>query len=222
MRAVAVLRPEPGASATVARARERGLDAFAIPLFKVEPVPWSAPDPGGFDALLLTSGNALRHAGEQLDKLRALKVYAVGEATAEAAREAGFDIAAAGDSGVDRLLGSIEPGLRLLHLCGEERREPMGAPQEVTSLSVYRSTPIENPDLRRTHGAVALVHSPRAAQRFAELVAERGSIAIAAISPAAAAAAGAGWQAVGAAEGPSDDALLALAERLCNKSSGST
>ena len=67
-----------------------------------------------------------------------------------------------------------------------------------------------------TAGSVALVHSPRAGRRFAELVGDRGSIAIAAISPAAAEAVGEGWQAVAAAEEPGDDALLALAARLCN------
>ena len=38
MRRVLVLRPEPGASATVERARERGLDAIAAPLFEIEPI----------------------------------------------------------------------------------------------------------------------------------------------------------------------------------------
>ena len=55
-------------------------------------------------------------AATSLQELRGLKVYAVGEATADAARDAGFDIAATGDAGVDRLLGSIEPDLKLLHL----------------------------------------------------------------------------------------------------------
>jgi uroporphyrinogen-III synthase len=63
-----------------------------------------------------------------------------------------------------------------------------------------------------------LIHSPRAARRFAELTDARGreSIAIVAISPAAADAAGAGWAQVDAADKPTDEALLALAERLCN------
>ena len=43
------------------------------------------------------------------------------------------------------------------------------------------------------------------------------SVAIAAISAATAETAGAGWKSVDVAERPSDDALLALAERLCNK-----
>jgi uroporphyrinogen-III synthase len=68
---------------------------------------------------------------------------------------------------------------------------------------------------------VALIHSPRAGRRFAELVDRasiaRGGVTIAAISPAAAEAAGEGWARVEAAERPADDVLLALAARLCNK-----
>ena len=86
MRRLIVLRPEPGASATVERAQALGLDAFAIPLFRVEPIAWTAPDAGQFEGLLLTSANAVRHGGDQLERLRGLPVYVVGEATAEAAR----------------------------------------------------------------------------------------------------------------------------------------
>ena len=217
MRRVLVLRPEPGASATVEKARGRGLDAIAIPLFEIELVAWQAPDPGGFDALLLTSAKAVRMGGDELMKLRGLPVHAVGEATAEAARGAGFDIASVGDAGVDRLLDSLDPDLRLLHLCGEDRREPLKAPQSIVPVTVYRAMAIERPDLSGAIGAVALVHSPRAARRLAELVDGRGSIAIAAISPAAAEAAGGGWQQVESADAPNDEGVLALAARLCNK-----
>lgn len=217
MRRLLVLRPEPGASATASRAREMGLDAVAVPLFAIGPVDWSAPEAGRFDALLLTSANALRCAGDQLADLRGLPVHAVGEATAEAARAAGFDIASAGDSGVDRLLGSIDPDLRLLHLCGEDRRAPRNPRQAITEIVVYRSKPIETPDLSVAPGSVALVHSPRAGVRLAALVKRRQSTLIAAISAAAAEAAGDGWLAVEVADRPSDDALLALAARLCNK-----
>jgi uroporphyrinogen-III synthase len=217
MRRVLVLRPEPGASATVQRARQRGLDAFAVPLFEIEPVEWSAPDPASFDGLLITSANALRAAGDRLQGLRGLKVYAVGDATALAAQGAGFQLAAIGDAGVERLLASIEAELRLLHLGGENRKEIGDALQEISTITVYRSRPIENPDLSDIGGAVALIHSPRAAARFAELVSDRGSIAILAIGPDAVEAAGHGWQSVETAERPTDDALLALAASLCNK-----
>jgi uroporphyrinogen-III synthase len=52
---------------------------------------------------------------------------------------------------------------------------------------------------------------------LAELVDDRASIAIAAISVAAADAVGAGWTSIDIADRPTDDALLALAARLCNK-----
>ena len=110
MRRLVIVRPEPGASATLAKARDLGLDGVAMPLFEIEPVEWQAPEASGFDGLLLTSANALRHGGGQLGALRGLRVYAVGEATAEAARAAGFDIAGTGDAGVERLLGSIDSG----------------------------------------------------------------------------------------------------------------
>jgi uroporphyrinogen-III synthase len=212
-----VLRPQPGADATLGKARALGLDTVAVPLFEIEPVEWQAPQAAGFDGLLLTSANAVRFDGEGLAALRGLKVYAVGEATAEAARAAGFDIAATGDAGVGRLLGSIDPDLRLLHLCGAHRHETPDARQEVTAVAVYRAKPVADPDLRSVEGSIALIHSPRAGRRLAELVADRGSISIAAISAAAAEALGDGWKEVAVADQPNDDALLALAARLCEK-----
>jgi uroporphyrinogen-III synthase len=217
MRRLLVLRPEPGASATVERARRLGLDAVAAPLFEVESLKWEAPDPAGFDGLLLTSANAVRHGGEQLQSLRGLAAYAIGEATAEAARDAGFEIAASGDAGIDRLLGSVDPKLRLLRLCGEDRHEHQGARRLITDVPVYRSKPIDAPNLSVAPAAVALIHSPRAGRRFAELVKDRASIAIAAISAAAAEAVETGWQSVDTARQPTDEAVLALAASLCNK-----
>jgi uroporphyrinogen-III synthase len=220
MRRLAVLRPEPGASATVERARALGLDAFAMPLFKVEPVTWEVPDAGDFDALLLTSANALRHGGAGLESLRALPVHAVGEATAAAAREAGFQVASVGDGGVELLLASLPPDIRLLHLCGAHRTE-IPAIQAITAIPVYCSAELPPPGkLHQIEGQVVAVHSPRAGQRLAELAdqagIERSTIRIAAISEAAAAASGVGWEQCHAADHPDETALLALAARLCD------
>ena len=217
MSRVVVLRPEPGASETAARARQLGLEPIRVPLFEVEPIAWEAPNPAGFDALLLTSANAIRYAGERLSGLRTLPVHAVGEATAQTAREAGFDVASVGEARVDTLLDSLDPPLRLLHLCGEDRREPQAARQTITSLVVYRSKDRADVDVSGAQGAIVLIHSPRAGRRFAELSGERGSTSIAAISANAADAAGDGWGRVEIAEQPNDHALLALAARLCNK-----
>lgn len=217
MRRLYILRPEPGASETLRRAQAAGLDAVAAPLFRIEPVGWES-HAAGFDALLLTSANAVRHAGPGLLALRGLAVHAVGEATAEAARDAGFAIASSGGAGVDRLLESIAPGMRLLHLTGEDRRAPAAPRQAITPVTVYRAVPLQ-PDFKDLGGAVAVVHSPRAARRLGELVPadERKTVSVAAISDAAAEAAGSGWARVARSDHPTDAALLALAALLCDK-----
>ncbi len=217
MRRILVLRPEPGATATMERARRLGLEAISVPLFEIIPESWTAPSPGQFDALLLTSANAARHGGNELKKLLDVPVYAVGEATADAARKAGFRVAFAGDAGVDGLMATIPANARLLHLCGEDRIAPFDVRHSITPIPVYRAIEIPAPGLSPLSQSVSLIHSPRAGRRFAELVQERGGIAIAAISAAAAAAVGAHWEVVEVAAEPTDDALLALAARLCNK-----
>lgn len=222
MTRLVILRPEPGASATAAAARELGLEPVRLPLFAIEPVAWRAPDPGAFEALLLTSANALRHGRAELDRLRNLPAHCVGEATAAAAREAGLTVASTGTAGVDALLDCLPPGIRLLHLCGADRREPQAPQQAITAVPVYRAVAIEPGDaIRSIDGAVVAVHSPRSAARLSALADSLGlnrqTIGIAAISDDAAGAAGPGWRTVEAATEPSDRALLALAARLCNK-----
>jgi uroporphyrinogen-III synthase len=96
MKRLLVLRPQPGASATAERARSLGLDPALIPLFEIEPLEWTAADPAGFDALLLTSANAVRFGGDELKSLLPLPVHAVGAATAEAACEAGLRVSSVG------------------------------------------------------------------------------------------------------------------------------
>jgi uroporphyrinogen-III synthase len=219
MRRLFVLRPEPAAHRTVERARELGLDATAVPIFELEAVEWSAPRIDEFDGLLLTSANAVNMGGSQLERLRNLPVHAVGEATAIAAEVAGFGVATVGRSGVDELLETIEPGVRLLHLCGEDRRAPERAKQAICCVTVYRSRGADPPDnLEALRGQVAAIHSPRAAKRLTELVpeGERATIRLATISQAAADAAGSGWEDIRIASSPNDSALLALARGLCD------
>jgi uroporphyrinogen-III synthase len=222
MRRVVVLRPEPGASETLARAAGRGLEAVAIPLFRIEAVEWQVPDPRQFDALLLTSANVVRFGGPGVEALRKLPVHAVGEATAEAARAFGFEIASVGDGGVEQLIARLDPKLRLLQLAGEDRAAPS---RQVAAIAIYRSRAVETPEkLETAEEAVVLIHSPRAGSAFADaadqLGLHRAAIRIAAISPAAAEAANSGWAAIESAVEPTDDALLALAQRLCDKDRG--
>ena len=216
MRKLLLLRPEPGLSASAARARELGLEIICTPLFHVEPVGWDLPDPEQYDGLLIASANAIRHGGNQLETLKTLPVHAVGPATAEAARSAGFDVATIGKTDVADLLESLPASLRLLHLAGEDHRDP-GDPR-IDRQIVYRSAEIDDPDLPPLDDLVVAIHSPRAGRRLAELASERATTAIAAISPAAADACGPGWERVEPAREPNDNCLLALAAMLCHTS----
>ncbi len=122
-RSLAVLRPEPGNAATVARIEALGLSAIRLPLFAARSLAWTPPDPAAFDALLLTSANAVRHAGAGLDALCGLPVVAVGEATARAARSAGLMVETVGAGDVASVV-QASGRTRLLHLAG---RAPLSA-----------------------------------------------------------------------------------------------
>jgi uroporphyrinogen-III synthase len=214
-RPLLVLRPEPGAAATAERALAMGLVPIVAPLFRIVPVAWEVPD-RPCDAILLTSANAARSLDDRLD--RATPVYAVGAATAEAARHAGFATVTAGRGDVAQVVqrAAADGVGSLLHLTGTDRTgfDPQGIRIEVRA--IYAAEPIEPSAAfaeALAQGAVALLHSARAARRFRELAGPGHRIA--AISAAVRAAAGTGWERAEAADRPTDEALLAAAARLC-------
>lgn len=207
MRRLILLRPEPGLSASAARADALGLKVVRHSLFAIEPVPAALPA-GRFDAVVLTSANAVAHGGKLIEAVRALPAYAVGEATAEAARRAGLRIAGVGGGNVESL---DLPAGRLIHLCGERHRD---LPGDVVAVPVYRAAPTGAP-LPDLSGAVVAVHSPAAGERLDALATTRATTRVAAISAAAAKAAGAGWERVEWSSTPDDSSLLALAAALC-------
>ncbi len=214
MRKLLIVRPEPGASISAALARSLGLDPLVCPLFAIEGVAWTIPDPARFDGLLLTSANAVRFAGAGIAVLAALPVVAIGEATAAAARAAGLTVTEVGTGDAGSLLRSLRGRRRLLHLAGEHRGE-FDAGHSIERATVYCAAEVVHPALPDVAGLVAAVHSPRGGARLAALTPERGRTSIAAISEAAADACGAGWEAVSWPAEPIDAALLALAARLC-------
>jgi len=216
-RAIAVLRPEPGNAATVARVTAAGLQAIALPLFVVRPLAWTAPDPADFDGILFTSANAVRHGGKELARLTGMPAFAVGENSALAARAAGFDVKASGAGDAAAIIAQARASghARLLHLGGQERSIDIEG-----AIAVYASepVPISTADLAGLTGSVAMLHSVRAAQRLAELLDSadmaRDLLALVAISPVVVQAAGTGWRAVASAAVPRDDAMIAAAGTL--------
>ena len=191
MRRLVVLRPEPGAGATVAAATSAGLEAVAMPLFEIAPVAWDAPDPNRFDGLLITSANALRHGGA--GARRAARAGGLCGRRGDGARRrgsAGFVVSFVGDGGVADLLAAIDPAcacsICAASIASSRRRRARRSPI-CPSIARSRSTCPASP---QSTGAVVAVHSPRAGARLAELAAlgrlDISTTAIAAISPQAA------------------------------------
>ena len=218
-----IIRPEPGCAASVAAALDQGLAARGFPLVQIVPRDWTPPAEDAADALLNGSANAVRHGGPAISALQHLPVHCVGEATAIAARAAGFTVTSVGIGGLQPLLATTAPGTRLLRLAGEQR-VPLEPPTGVSVIEriVYASQPIAMPaDLAALlqMAAVAMLHSGEAARHFSaecdRLGIARGHLHIAALAPRVAEAAGPGWASVAVADQPSDAALLALARHLC-------
>lgn len=225
MRRLVTIRPEPGASLTVQAGNDSGLLVEAFPLFETAPLDWVLPE-GSFDGLLIGSANAIRLGGPNLDRLTGTPVYAVGEITAAAAWERGFSTAAIGGGGLQLLLDDLAgKPLRLLRIAGEAHvalTPPAGV--EIVTVVAYRAQPKPAPNALAKlleSGALVLLHSAEAARHFAaevdRLGLRRSEIALAALAPRIAEAAGSGWAAVRAARQPNDPALLALAREMCHE-----
>jgi uroporphyrinogen-III synthase len=218
-RPIAVLRPEPGNRITAAAVEGRGRTAIRLPLFETRPLAWDVPDPAAYDALILTSANAVRLGGEGLAALRGLPVHAVGEATASAARRAHFDVVATGSAGAAALVAQARAaGVRhALHLAGQERTLDVGGiVAEVIPVYASEILSVSAADAAALAGCVALVQSARAGTRLAEIVSDRGTVRLVAVSEAAAVAAGPGWAVTAVAARPEIEALLDLAVALAD------
>lgn len=196
IRRVWVTRAEPGAARTADRLTALGFTPITAPLLTLAPLPGAldaAPDPTAVVALALTSPNGVEAFAPLIPRFRRHPVFAVGDATAEAARAAGFaDVrSAAGDiHALARLIAAEAP---LGPLLAPGAREPAGdlpallPDRPVHRLPVYAAfeTHAPAPEL---FDAVML-HSPRAARALAAdlpRAASSGRIAIC-ISEAAAA-----------------------------------
>src|ERR1700759_3031770 len=96
--AVLVTRPHPDSETTAAALRAKGHEVVLAPMLRFEPVACSGLD-ADYGAVIVTSANALRAVEGQLGEgLFKRPVFAVGEATAAAARNAGFGKVSAANS----------------------------------------------------------------------------------------------------------------------------
>ena len=145
MRPVLILRPQPGAGRTAQRARAMGLEPLVCPLFEIVPVVWNPPEPAQFDAVMLTSANAAPMGGPALRRYNHLPCWCVGEATAKAARNAGFiDVHIQGPDGSALVTAITDAGHRhILHLAGRHVRALPDTSSQIDHIIVYESVETE-------------------------------------------------------------------------------
>lgn len=230
MRAL-ITRPAEDAQEIADALRVRGFEVVIEPMLEIVPLDAPAPDLFDVQALLFTSVNGVR-AFTRLVTRRDLPVLAVGDATAAAARAAGFTSvhSAGGDTGdLARLIRArLRPDAgALLHVAGSAvagdlagalagdgfhvRREMLYEARPVTALS-----PALVQQLKSRGIDLVLFFSPRTARTFVSLVRSAGldasldrAIAICLSHAVAAALAGMPLRAVRVAARPELAALLA-------------
>jgi len=170
-----------------------GFEPVVAPVLTARPIPEADIDLSGVDALAFTSAAGV-HAFADLSPARDLPVFAVGAATAEAARGAGFGVVHVGGGDVHGLAATIAdaaPG-RVLNPTVREPAADLVALLAARGIEARGGIVYET----RPSGVAApadveaiLIHSPRAAGIIAGKVAAdtAPTISVFAISEAAAA-----------------------------------
>lgn len=232
---VLVFRPQQDAERSAQALRERGRDPVVAPLFQIVPS-GEKPPKGPFDALVLTSANAVP-AVETLPKTwrSTLPAFCVGARTADTVGKLGFAAHSAQGGRADLLaliLERLPKGQKLLFVAGRDRHEDLpqklrDAGHEVALWTAYEAKavdalPAPAADALRDGSADAALHySPRSAQIFLDLAGKAGLAEQAQALPqlalsieVAAPLIAAGSDTVLVAEHPEEAALFAALDQL--------
>ena len=200
---VLVTRPQPDDEATAVALRARGFEVLKAPMLRFEPVAFQNDTDAAYGAVIVTSANALRGIEPHLEnsRLLALPLFAVGERTADAARDAGFEkvISADGDAAGlrDCVLASVKTkelkkASPLLYLAGADlARDLAGELGErgitVVTHTTYRMAPVsslprEICDAFAAHRIEAVLHYSRRSARAFLQAARAGGVEISALA----------------------------------------
>ena len=191
---VLVTRPEFDARGEAAALLARGHEPVLAPLLEIEFLPGVPLDLEGAQALIVTSRNALRALEAHAEREAALRLplFAVGEATARAARALGFAEVTIGPGTAAGLPPIIREEVHpekgaLVHISAEkvafDLNEALeGEGFEFRRIVLYRSHPVDElPEAVAAglaSGAIAgvLLLSPRTAKTFAALAERHGVV----------------------------------------------
>lgn len=184
---VLVTRSQPGADATAAKLRDRGIEPVIEPLIAIEAIAAETP---AFDALAFTSLNGVRRFRE-ISAWRDGPVWCVGDRTAAEARDSGYHDVRSADGSVEdlteMLLRELPPEAALLHAGNEESRgdlagELQRSGRTASFLPIYRSVELDTPPPALAQAlaepdavACVLIHSPKGARVLARLARELDS-----------------------------------------------
>lgn len=189
---ILVTRPEPDASRLAQRLKASGHDPVVEPLMSVDYLegPEDFPDTfKGIQAIAFTSANGVRALARCYTE-RHLPVFAVGDATAAAARQEGFDPVhvAAGDVShlADDIVARLDPGAgSIVHIAGsivagDLQGALAGHGFQVDRHVLYAMTASASlsPEViaQITEGSLeaALVYSPRSGRILVDLIDKAG------------------------------------------------
>ncbi len=138
-----VTRPLEDAGPVVAALRRRGIACMVEPMLRIVPLPAPVIDLDGVQGLVVTSANGAR-AFAAACRRRDLPVYAVGEASAAAARELGFSPVESADGDVAALADLVArhaaPGAgALFHPAGRVSAGDLAGRLQALGFSLRRS-----------------------------------------------------------------------------------
>jgi uroporphyrinogen-III synthase len=142
---VLVTRPFDQAARTAKRLAALGHEVWIAPVLEIFPTGAPVPD-GPFDLVLATSAQAFS-GWTAPQALKGVPAACVGEKTAQAAREAGFDvrwIAPRAEALAERLIAEAKPGATL-YLAGRERKPAL---EERLARAGWRLELVETYDAR--------------------------------------------------------------------------
>ena len=177
-----ITRAQPGADVTAERVRAMGHDAVVAPLLEVQVLSEAPVDLRGVVALAFTSANGVRAFADKSGE-RALTVFAVGAATALAARKAGFKSVLSADGDVSALAEGIAArrnelrGVVLHPGAFDLAGDLVGALEkhrvEARRLTLYETVPAEPDDAAAEvlcRSDAVLLHSARASEALARVL----------------------------------------------------